>query len=137
MKLASQTVHGSHGHYVGTATLERKGFGIACRQFRYEHTAESIAEMLVDVYSEFNIMDIVKDCITDNASNFAKAFSICGREAATFETSGEQTDEDRDDDSGVVEPLECNEIFELLNGVNDYPGFTSLHLPRKGVQAIC
>lgn len=119
-------------HYVDAASLERKGFVIACRRFKYEHTAERIAEMLIDIYNEFSIMEKVKDCVTDNAANFAKAFRMFSRDSATSEATVEESDEDEEDITDMSESVECEEIFGLLNSVtDDDAGLTSLLPPQK------
>jgi len=49
---------------------------LACRQFKGMHTGEKIGEMLASIFAEFHIESKVQNAVTDNASNFAKAFSL-------------------------------------------------------------
>ncbi|KAK1885388.1 Calfumirin-1, partial [Dissostichus eleginoides] len=48
---------------------------IACRRFRGRHTYDAIATELEDIFSQYGLTnDKVTACVTDNGSNFVKAF---------------------------------------------------------------
>lgn len=57
----------------------RKSFALACRRFSGVHSAERIADMISDIHSEYGLSrSNVVATVTDNASNFAKAFRLFG-----------------------------------------------------------
>lgn len=64
---------------IDSATLMRKSAAIACRRFFGIHSAERIADLLTDINASFGL-DVEKlvATVTDNASNFAKAFREFG-----------------------------------------------------------
>lgn len=55
-------------------TLERKSNALACRRIYGRHTYDKLADIIESVLNEFKITSKVSHIITDNASNFAKAF---------------------------------------------------------------
>ncbi|KAK1899813.1 putative AC9 transposase [Dissostichus eleginoides] len=62
-------------HWIDADTLKRKKAAIACRRFRGRHTYDAIATELEDIFSQYGLTnDKVTACVTDNGSNFVKAF---------------------------------------------------------------
>lgn len=57
-----------------TEDLGRKSALLAIRRFKGKHTAERIAEMLHETFNEYNIGPKITHVVTDNGSNFVKAF---------------------------------------------------------------
>ncbi|ODM88400.1 putative AC9 transposase [Orchesella cincta] len=67
-----------------TATLvDRHSVTLALRRFVGIHSNDKIAEMLQDIMNTFGIDKKVVCVVTDNASNFVKAFICIGRDYAT------------------------------------------------------
>lgn len=54
--------------------LERYSKALACREMLGQHTYENIAEILDSIINEFNLQNKITLIVTDNASNFVKAF---------------------------------------------------------------
>ncbi|KAM7285269.1 uncharacterized protein ISCGN_032223, partial [Ixodes scapularis] len=66
-------------HWIDADTLSRGSLALACRRFPGSHTYDRIAEMLEDIRQSFDISrEKVVATVTDNASNFAKAFREFG-----------------------------------------------------------
>lgn len=61
--------------------FERKSATLACRRFRSSHTAERIAEILRKIHIEYKIDGKIVATVTDNGSNFLKAFTLFGVES--------------------------------------------------------
>jgi len=59
-------------HYVVPHSLKMQFIALACRLFRDSHTAE----MLRNIFDEFDITNKIVNVVTDNAANFAKAFTL-------------------------------------------------------------
>jgi len=55
-------------------TLQRKSSALACRRIMGSHSYDKLAEVIEQVLNEFNIQSKTTRLVTDNASNFAKAF---------------------------------------------------------------
>jgi len=62
-------------HWVN-ANLTRESAALACRRFK--GTYDRIGELLSDVHATFGIADKVTVTVTDNGSNFVKAFDEFG-----------------------------------------------------------
>lgn len=71
-------------HWIDDETLERKSKALCCRRFESPHNADRIAVMLSTIYDEFNILSKVICTVTDNASNFVKAFKEFGISMEAF-----------------------------------------------------
>ena len=62
-------------HVVDPETLLRESFANACGRFSGTHSFNSIAEKIHKVHDKFGLdYKKITHTITDNASNFAKAF---------------------------------------------------------------
>ncbi|GBP66327.1 hypothetical protein EVAR_77945_1 [Eumeta japonica] len=59
--------------------LERKSASIACRRFKGVHSFNRIKDLLLDIYCDFELdTSKVEATVTDNGSNFVKAFQMFG-----------------------------------------------------------
>ncbi|ODM93297.1 putative AC9 transposase, partial [Orchesella cincta] len=68
------TVHWIDSH------LERKSAILAMKRFQGSHTSERVTEWLVNILKTYSIQDSVSSIVTDNGSNFVKAFKDYGLE---------------------------------------------------------
>lgn len=65
---------GVTGHILGN-DLKRRSFALACRLFPGSHTFDHIARLLSNIMKEYSIpVEKVICCVTNNGSNFLKAF---------------------------------------------------------------
>ncbi|KAI4830468.1 hypothetical protein KUCAC02_002098 [Chaenocephalus aceratus] len=82
-------------HWIDADTLKRKKAAIACRRFRGRHTYDAIATELEDIFSQYGFTnDKVTACVTDNGSNFVKAFKE--HQQRQFESDEEEHEVDVD-----------------------------------------
>lgn len=63
-------------HFVDSDTLKMVSSALACRRFKGAHTGEAIGKMIYAIFKEFGIESKIQNVVTDNASNFAKAFAL-------------------------------------------------------------
>jgi len=74
----------SHRSFLGVTVhwvnlnLVRESAALACRRFISSHTYDKIAAHLVDIHSTFDLCDKIRLTVTDNGSNYAKAFAEYG-----------------------------------------------------------
>lgn len=69
-------------HYLDCNTCERKSLALNCSHFHNPHTNENIAEEMQMLYSKYGLEPRkIVATVTDNASNFVKAFREFGANA--------------------------------------------------------
>lgn len=66
-------------HWLDSDTLQRKSVALACRRFSGTHSFDRIAELIDEIHGNFNLnYNKITATVTDNASNFIKAFKEFG-----------------------------------------------------------
>ncbi|XP_046604998.1 uncharacterized protein LOC124297738 [Neodiprion virginianus] len=66
-------------HWIDQGNLQRKSAAIACRRFSGTHSYDRIAALLTEIHSTFKLNpEKVVAVVTDNGSNFIKAFRVFG-----------------------------------------------------------
>ena len=66
--------------HILTDGLVRRNFAIACQRMEGRHTHDAVANVLNTILSSWGIQYKCSGMVTDNASNFAKAFNVHGRQ---------------------------------------------------------
>ena len=93
----------------------RRSAALSCRRLKGADTSDVIAECLSDIYNEYNLMSSTKivGCVTDNGSNFVKAFREFGIlfSDRDGDNDNEETAEDIDDDDILLDALSF--VFEF------------------------
>lgn len=86
-------------HWIDSEMLQRKKAAIACRRFRGRHTYDAIASELEDIFFQYGLTtEKVKACVTDNGSNFIKAF----KEYQQVKSEEDEEEEVEEDDGKVA-----------------------------------
>lgn len=97
-------------HYLDD-NLKRNSYVLACRRMKFTHTHIEIAKMLSNVHQQFGLsVDKIVGTVTDNASNFGKAFRIFSLDKDEIEEEPEYLQ--NEDDIVISE-------FELPNNFDD------------------
>lgn len=65
-------------HWIDKDTLERHSVALACTRLKGRHTYDAVAAKLNEIHAEYRIQNKVKSTVTDNGSNFVKAFREFG-----------------------------------------------------------
>lgn len=85
---------GVTAHWIND-TYERCSVALACRRFNGSHTYDKVSEMLEDIHSQFNLdLDKLVATVSDNGSNFVKAFKEFGPTSSEEETVDGLVDEE-------------------------------------------
>ncbi|XP_060856318.1 uncharacterized protein LOC132934057 [Metopolophium dirhodum] len=61
-------------HWFDPITIERKSAALACRRLKGRHTFDVLAKVLHSIFCEYGIINKISRVVTDNGSNFIKAF---------------------------------------------------------------
>jgi hypothetical protein len=105
---------GMTAHFINNE-LKRESFGISCKRFTGGHTFDKIAEMITDNFENYGIpSDRVTYVVTDNGSNFVKAFQEFGPSQ---------------DDAEIEE--EGDEEAIVFRSLNEEENSATLSLPRR------
>ncbi|XP_057336374.1 uncharacterized protein LOC130674944 [Microplitis mediator] len=107
---------GMTAHWIEKNTLERKSYAIACCRFPGTHSYDQVARKIGDIHSFFGLdKEKVIATVTDNGSNFGKAFrqfgvsfddlSACEESRNTQESDSDDDNSTDENDYGEVEPF--------------------------------
>ena len=88
---------GVTGHWISPDSLERVSAALACRRITGSHTFDVLANVLDDIHTSYGIATKVCKTITDNGSNFVKAFSVFGQ-AREVDCDTDSDDEENNED---------------------------------------
>uniref|UniRef100_H2MH36 HAT C-terminal dimerisation domain-containing protein n=1 Tax=Oryzias latipes TaxID=8090 RepID=H2MH36_ORYLA len=99
-------------HWFKQDTLERHKAALACKRVRGRHTIDVIAAELEQIHSSFGLLNQVVATVTDNASNFVKAFK-------TFPPPEPDEDEKEEEEEEEQEDVLFTDIAEALTSVSD------------------
>lgn len=67
---------GTTAHWIDSETLSRKSAALSCSRFKGRHTYDAIASTLEQVHVKYGIASKTVLTITDNGTNFVKAFRV-------------------------------------------------------------
>ncbi len=73
-------------HWIDKDTLERHSAAMTCTRLEGRHADDTVAAKLNEIHAEYKIQSKVKSNVTDQQSNFVKAF--CG-----FDVSEDESDD--------------------------------------------
>lgn len=111
---------GVSAHYIDKS-LVRKSCVLCCRYFPSPHNYETITKFFQLLYSEFGLSSSsIVGTVTDNASNFLKAFRTYGKNLDEF-TKFLQSEESEEIDSSIeiFEGTYLSELYSILNSMGN------------------
>ncbi|XP_038123771.1 zinc finger BED domain-containing protein 4-like [Cyprinodon tularosa] len=97
---------GITSHWINPTTLQRQKAALACKRIKGRHTYDLIAGEIDHIHSLYGVSTKVTSTVTDNGSNFVKAFAMYQPESFS-----DDDDEDHDDDDDVT----FTDVAEVLN----------------------
>ncbi|XP_051800722.1 uncharacterized protein LOC127532731 [Acanthochromis polyacanthus] len=104
---------GMTAHWINPNNFKREKAAIACRRIKGRHTYDVVASEIEHVHSAFGLTHKVTATVTDNGSNFVKAFRVY--EAATAPSDSEEEGGEEEEDNVVF--ADADDI--LSNGTSD------------------
>ncbi|CAI6366810.1 unnamed protein product [Macrosiphum euphorbiae] len=123
---------GVTAHWIDENTLTRLSCVLACRRFRGSHTYDKIAELLHEIICEFSIeREQLISTVTDNGSNFVKAFKDFG---CVMDWNFQIDDLEFNDDRENADEEECTDddvaTFESIDVDDTMTQETEIFLPH-------
>lgn len=105
---------GVTAHWIDLITLKRKSRALACRRFSGVHNFQRITELLQQIHQHFGLdSNKIVATITDNGSNFVKAFTTFGIHPKSIETNKEESSESSEDIEINALAIESEDVTEF------------------------
>ena len=119
-------------HWIDTDTLKRCKAAIACVRISGHHTDDVIASRIEHIHASYGLNGEVVGTITDNGSNFVKAFSVYS--ISSFKSSKAAVPEDVEEDKFVFEDLDG--LLQVDNGSTEDHTQVQYELPPHERYAV-
>ncbi|XP_057339645.1 zinc finger BED domain-containing protein 4-like [Microplitis mediator] len=120
--------------WIEPKTYTRKSAAIACRRFPGTHSFDAIAKLLSGIHESFGLsVDSIQATVTDNASNFSKAFKEFG--VGSYDDTSLDVSEkndgnaDEDDDIGINE-IDKSDPDKIVKSDDTFGSYCKHKLPR-------
>ncbi|KAF3858988.1 hypothetical protein F7725_021387 [Dissostichus mawsoni] len=91
-------------HWINS-TLQRNKAALACKRIRGRHTYDVIGAEIEEIHSSYGLHGKVVATVTDNASNFAKAFRVY--QPCNLESESENEEEGDDEEPTFTDVIEA------------------------------
>ncbi|XDV45301.1 hypothetical protein PO909_013419 [Leuciscus waleckii] len=105
---------GMTAHWIDPSNFHREKAALACKSIKGRHTYDIVATEIEQVHSSYGLSEKVTATVTDNGSNFVKAF----REYAASDSE--------DEGSGEDEEVSFTDVQEVLSTEQEDPGHFTL-----------
>uniref|UniRef100_A0AAZ1X1Q2 HAT C-terminal dimerisation domain-containing protein n=1 Tax=Oreochromis aureus TaxID=47969 RepID=A0AAZ1X1Q2_OREAU len=109
-------------HWISRTTLERHKVALACRRICGRHTYDVIGTEIENIHSSYGLLNKVVATVTDNGSNFIKAFQVYHPVTESDDETEEEESTPKDDD------VTFSDLSEILSAENESDGQLSLPL---------
>lgn len=113
---------GMTAHWINPTHFSPQKAGIACTRIKGRHTYDVVAGAIEQIHSAYGLSNKVVATVTDNGSNFVKAFRVFETPAAASDSEDEG---DGVEDQETDEEVTFTDVGEVLsNEANQVEHFT-------------
>ena len=117
-------------HWINPDTLSRKKAAISCERFKGRHTYDTIAARLDQINTKYKLNDKITATVTDNGSNFVKAFSVYEKKQGDLDIATHEEDNLTDcRDEANVEDEGLTEFTDMQEAMEQVPEEPDIVLP--------
>ncbi len=112
----------AHTLVVEDDCMKRRSYALACKRIKWTHSYDVIARALMDLLESYNIQYKKAGIITENGSNFCKAFKMFSPDQASGEggsSSFATSHDDNDEDEEELEFVDLSTILDQPSGDQD------------------
>lgn len=121
-------------HFINETTYDRSSYVLGCRRIKGSHTYSNIAEIINEITQTYEIENSkISHTVTDNASNFGKAFKTFSSQSSTSNQSNstdnytrgnnwfcsDDSSNDNSDDEIEVEIITTHSILGSENNIEE------------------
>ncbi|CAI5662784.1 unnamed protein product [Oreochromis niloticus] len=103
-------------HWISRTTLERHKVALGCRRICGRHTYDVIGTEIENIHSSYGLLNKVVATVTDNGSNFIKAFQVYHPVTESDDETEEEESTPKDDD------VTFSDLSEILSAENESDG---------------
>uniref|UniRef100_A0A8C4H9B9 HAT C-terminal dimerisation domain-containing protein n=1 Tax=Dicentrarchus labrax TaxID=13489 RepID=A0A8C4H9B9_DICLA len=107
-------------HWISRSTLEHNKAALACRRIRGKHRCDVIGAEIEIIHSSYGLLNKVVATVTDNGSNFVKAFKVYQPVTESDDETEEGESTPTDDDVTFLD------LSEILSAEDESDGKLSL-----------
>lgn len=108
---------GVTAHWINPTTLKHEKAALACKRIKGSHTYGVVASEIDHIHSLYGLSTKVTATVTDNGSNFVKAFKM-------YQPPDDDSDDSGDDDNEVT----FTDVNDVLDAATEYGIVLPLHL---------
>uniref|UniRef100_T1J3L4 DUF659 domain-containing protein n=1 Tax=Strigamia maritima TaxID=126957 RepID=T1J3L4_STRMM len=122
--LPNQSYLGITIHWINPNNFNRESAALACLRLIGNHTHEAIAAAIEEILAKYvNLLPKITMAVTNNGSNFVKAFSEYGKEfndnnsstTVNIQVEENSVGEDLDDENTQVQLISISKILDAVN----------------------
>uniref|UniRef100_A0A3Q2NTB9 HAT C-terminal dimerisation domain-containing protein n=1 Tax=Fundulus heteroclitus TaxID=8078 RepID=A0A3Q2NTB9_FUNHE len=106
-------------HWISESTLERNKVASACRRIRGRHTYDVIGTEIENVHSSYGLLNKVVATVTDNGSNFVKAFQVY---QPNEESDDDEEETEEEESTSTDDAVIFSDVAEILSAENQSDG---------------
>ncbi|KAE9522359.1 hypothetical protein AGLY_017237 [Aphis glycines] len=106
-------------HFIDETTFKRSSYALACRRIQGSHNYINIAKTITDILNNFCInVTKISHTVTDNASNFGKAFRVYNQQYIASNVTTDTTNDTNDLNTSI--DVDVTDMSSIIDDIQKY-----------------